>query len=403
MASDGARAVRSAPLPRARLAVLVVAVSWLALSARVRAEPSGRPGLPALAEAHKADRLVRLPFAWGTPRARQLSDELPEAGRTARGVFLSPFTIRRRGVDAVVRTLRGAHLTALVTDVKDERGMIVVPTDDPTLVPQRDVQLPQARETIAALHAAGIWVVGRIVCFKDGALAAAHPDFAPTSRGTGRQWRGHLGVRWVSPYLAAVQDRIVAAAREAERLGFDEVQLDYVRFPVEDEAEDAEWPGRGETLRRFVIARLLERLDRTLHVAISVDLFGLTPFHEGDPTGLGQSLEDMAPHVEVVTPMLYSASFDESTIATPAFGHRVAGIVGLAVDAASRRVGHAVAVRPFLQAFPRAEPEFGLSYIQAQLDAARAKGADGFLFWNPRSDYRTVYEAFRQLGGPRAP
>jgi len=370
---------------------------------RLAAEPWHRPDVPALAAGRKGDRLVRLPFAWGTPRDRHLSPELPEAGRTARGVFLSPFTIRRRGVADVVRTLRGARMTALVTDVKDERGMIVVPTDDPILVGARDVQWPDARAAIAELHGAGIWVVGRIVCFKDGALAAARPDLAPVDRGTGRTWRGRLGVRWVSPYVPAVQDRIVAAAREAERLGFDEVQLDYVRFPVEDEAETAEWPGQGETLRRFVIARLLERLDRTLHIAISVDLFGLTPFNEGDPTGLGQSLEDMAPHVEVVTPMLYSAAFDESTVATPSFGHRAGAIVGLAVDATRRRVGHTVAVRPFLQAFPRSEPEFGLSYIQAQLGAARNKGADGFLFWNPRSDYGTVYEAFRQLGGPAAP
>lgn len=381
--------------------VALLALALLAAGASpAGAEPWVRPAVPALAEGRQGDRLVRLPFAWGTPRARALSDELPEAGRTARGVFLSPFTIRRRGVTEVIRTLRGARMTALVTDLKDERGMIVIPTEDPLLVAERDVQLPDARAMVAELHAAGLWVIGRIVCFKDPALAAHRPDLAPTDRRSGRPWRGHLGVRWVSPYVSVVQERILAVAREAERLGFDEVQLDYVRFPVEDEAADAEWPGRGETLRRFVIARMLERLDETVHLAVSVDLFGLTPFNEGDPTGLGQSLEDIAPHVEVVTPMLYSAAFDESTVATPSFGHRAGAIVSLAVDAARRRVGHAVAVRPFLQAFARSEPEFGLSYIQASLAAARAKGADGFLFWNPRSDYRTVYEAFRQLGGP---
>lgn len=285
-------------LPRSTAARLLVPAVVVALGApHLHAEPWHRPDVPALAAGHKADRLVRLPFAWGTPRDRQLSPELPEAGRAARGVFLSPLTIRRRGVTDVIRTLRGARMTALVTDVKDERGMIVVPTDEPSLVATREVQLPDPRSMTAELHAAGIWAVARVVCFKDGALAEARPDLAPTDRRTGRAWRGHLGVRWVSPYMTEVQDRIVAAAREAERLGFDEVQLDYVRFPVEEEAEEAQWPGQGEALRRFVIARLLERLDRALHVAISVDLFGLTPFHEGDPTGLGQSLDDMAPHV----------------------------------------------------------------------------------------------------------
>jgi hypothetical protein len=381
-----------------RLAASLLVIA--AVGGAARADPWPWPLLPAPSEARQGDRLVRLPFAWGTPRARHLSAELPEAGRSARGIFLSPFTLRRRGAAEVAAGLRGARLTALVTDVKDERGRIVIPADEPSLAGQLDVQLPDVRTMLAALHAAGIWVVGRIVCFKDQALAEARPDLAPIDRTSGRPWRGHLGVRWVSPYATEVQDRIVAVARQAERLGFDEVQLDYVRFPVEDEAATAEWPGRSVTLRRFVIARLLERLDDALHIPISVDLFGLTPFNEGDPTGLGQSLEDMAPHVQLVTPMLYSSSFDESTVATPAFGHRVGTIVGLAVDAVRRRVGHQVAVRPFLQAFPRSEPEFGLSYIQAQLAAARARGADGFLFWNPRSEYGTVFEAFRQLGQP---
>jgi len=182
------------------------------------------------------------------------------------------------------------------------------------------------------------------------------------------------------------------------------VQFDYIRYPVDSRSEHAVFPSDDGTLRRRVIARFLEAVDAAIGIPISVDVFGLTVYRDGDPSGLGQSLEDMAPHIEILSPMLYASDFGDSWLRTQA-EHPIAPIVWTAVRAARRRLGPDIAIRPYLQAFDFRSPNYGTDFMKAQIQAARGAGADGFLFWNAGCAYSTVFRTlatmrpFRLWGG----
>ena len=50
---------------------------------------------------------------------------------------------------------------------------------------------------------------------------------------TGKIWRDPEKMGWVDPNHESVWDYNIALAVEAARMGFDEVQYDYVRFPTD--------------------------------------------------------------------------------------------------------------------------------------------------------------------------
>ena len=70
----------------------------------------------------------------------------------------------------------------------------------------------------------GLYTITRIVTFEDSYRAEFRPDEAYDGK-------------WINPTNPAAWEYPIALGEEACRLGFDEVQFDYVRFPSEDAAQ----------------------------------------------------------------------------------------------------------------------------------------------------------------------
>jgi hypothetical protein len=202
------------------------------------------------------------------------------------------------------------------------------------------------------------------------------------------------GGTWLDPHNTRNHELILALALEIQELGFDEVQLDYVRFPVDDATAWATFPAAGEGTRVDALVSLLRALDDGLRIPISVDVFGLAAYREGDPSGLGQDLERWARHVEAISPMLYVNSMRDWQVGRP---NRAQHLVQAGVAALRGRVGEQVVIRPYLQAFSTGADEFNPRFFQAQLRGAERGGADGFLFWHTSSRYTMLDSSARRI------
>jgi hypothetical protein len=251
---------------------------------------------------------------------------------------------------------------------------------------------------VKSLKAKGVYVIGRLVCFKDNLLPRLHPETAMRERGTGKIWRDQSGVAWIDPFSIVAHEHIVNIARAAQELGFDEIQLDYVRFPVEPGARNARFPNRKvKTMERHeAIAALLSQVDHALSIPLSIDVFGLTAYHPGDQDGLGQSLEHLAPYIDAISPMLYLANWPRFAWEDPK-PSRTRALVHNAVRRIRRRLGDNIAVRPLLQAFKFRAQNYGQAFIHNQIEAAETAGSSGYLFWNQSGNYRLVKVAWRRL------
>ncbi len=321
-------------------------------------------------------------------------DPVSARGQTARGLYVGASFVRNAGAEGVVRAVQGSHMNAAVIDVKDAAGRIHYDTDVPELETHETGWLGDARALVQQLHDADIYAIARIACFADRELPNELPDRAIKHiRNHDRVWVSWgTGGTWLDPYNEANHRMIVGIAQEAQALGFDEVQLDYVRFPVDDGTQYAYYPAQTEENHADVLMRLLRSVDEALTIPIGVDVFGLAAYRRGNPSGLGQDLERWTRHVEVFSPMLYVNSMRAWRRGED---DRAFNLVYDGVSRLRERVGERPVIRPFLQAFERGADDYGPGFIDAQVRAARRGHADGFLFWHPGITYGVVRQAMR--------
>src|SRR5213594_2747937 len=139
----------------------------------------------------------------------------------------------------LVRLADSTEINAFVVDVKDDTGCLLYPSDVKVAqeigatkcVRTRDVQ-----SKLDTLHAHDIYAIARIVVAKDPLLAQNKAKWSVQHR-DGGLWHDRMGMAWVDAYNDSVWIYAAQLAAEAIRLGFNEVQFDYVRFP--DEPKEA--------------------------------------------------------------------------------------------------------------------------------------------------------------------
>ncbi|HEU5395361.1 MAG TPA: putative glycoside hydrolase [Candidatus Methylomirabilis sp.] len=358
----------------------------------------------------------QLPFArdGGTVRVKALNyraaEVLVPAGEdrevtvrlepfTPRGVYLTFYGIGDRAIRTrTLELLERTALNTLIIDVKGDRGFISYKSEVPLAQAIGATRITTFRDVdvlLPALRAQGIYTIARIVTFKDPVLAAAHPEWAVRDERTGEPWLDNEGLAWVDPFRPEVWAYVTAIAREAAEKGFDEIQFDYVRFPTDGRIEHAVYsrlpdsPERVEAINGF-LAEAAAAV-KPLGAFVAADVFGYTLWRTDD-TGIGQRIEDMARHVDVLSPMVYPSSYH---LGIPGYRFSVAypyEIVYRSLARGRERLrGHPVRIRPWLQdfrdyAFDRRR--YTSRDVLAQTRASEeAVGVDGWMLWNPRSRY----------------
>jgi len=302
------------------------------------------------------------------------------------------------------RTLRGAALdlirdtalNALVIDIKGDRGLIAYPSEvalASEVGARHTTTIRDLPALVKDLHDRGVYVIARIVVFKDDPLATARPALAVKDT-NGALFRDREGLGWTDPFQREVWSYNIDIAVEAARAGLDEIQFDYVRFPDNGHMRFAEPSTRVSRTRAIdgFLAEARRRL-RPYNAFLAVDVFGYVCWNLDD-TQIGQQLEDIVQLVDYVSPMLYPSGFQ---FGIPGCRDPVANpyeIVRRSLDKARERTGVASArFRPWLQAFKDYafdRRQFDADDVQAQIHAAEDFGANGWMLWNPRNVYSNI-------------
>ena len=293
----------------------------------------------------------------------------------------------------LLRQLRDNDLNALVIDIKSVRGHIAYRSDIPLareIGAQRVRPLKDLPALLAVLKAQGIYTIARIAVFKDDLLSKGHPEFAVLTR-AGEIWRDRQQLGWTDPFSSKVWDYNIAVAEEAARLGFDEVQFDYIRFP--DRSDLIFSRAADDASRIAAINGFLDRARQRLAaypVYLSANIFGYICWHPWDGK-IGQRLSDMAARVDYLSPMLYPSGFQ---FGIPGHADPVAhpyAVVARSLQQAQQLAGlPAVRLRPWLQAFRDYafdHRDFAGEEIHAQINASDANGSHGWMLWHPASRY----------------
>ena len=284
--------------------------------------------------------------------------------------------------------LKRLGLNTIELDVKNEDGRIGFLAPVPLARSSGAARIYyKPWEAAARVHRAGLYLIGRVVTFQDPVVAEARPVLA-VKRADGSVWRGAGGLAWLNPYDRRAWKYVVDVAEAAARAGFDEIMFDYVRFPSDgDVASIRDSGARGseaETIAAFL--RYASGRLRPLGVRVSAAVFGLSATVD---VGVGQDPRLLAPAVDAISPMVYPSHY---TAGSYGLGEPNAApaetVAGALRDFRVALRGSGARLVPWLQAFSLGRP-YGLAEVQAQVDAARRAGADGFLLWEHEGLYGT--------------
>ena len=285
------------------------------------------------------------------------------------------------------------NMNALVIDVKGDRGFIPFKVDIPLaeeVGAQKTILFKDMKAVVASLKEQGLYLIARIVVFKDDPLAAARPQWAVKTTGGG-VFRDREKLRWIDPFRREAWDYNIAIAKASAAAGFDEVQFDYVRFP--DNRKVGFSKPTNQDSRTEAITSFLKAAHRALapyNVMVAADIFGYVMWNLDD-TGIGQKVDAALDAVDVVCPMLYPSGYQ---FGIPNYRNPVQNtyeIVYLSLQRAKERTGASpLRFRPWLQAFRDYAfrgGDFNEDRMRIQIKASDKFGASGWMFWNPRNVY----------------
>jgi hypothetical protein len=314
---------------------------------------------------------------------------MPRVPREIRGVHMTMGLASVEGKLSEYLALRAYGLNALELDVKDENGTIgFTSLNLPQLA--RDVGAASlhydGRGAARAAAEAGVYLIGRVVTFADPTLGSARTDLA-LQWPDGTAWRDPAGLAWLNPYDRRVWRYVADVAAAAAKVGFDEIQFDYVRFPSDGDLGSIVYPMSRREPKQRTIERFLAYASRRLKplgVRVSADLFGLAATRD---LGVGQSPARLGRHLDAIYPMVYPSHYvpGEYHLTDPeAFPGRT--VAASLADYQKAVRGMNVRIVPWLQDFSLSRA-YGLDEVTDQVSAARRANAGGFMLWNPLGVY----------------
>ncbi len=217
--------------------------------------------------------------------------------------------------DKLVKIADTTEINSIMIDIKDYSGRIGFKTDNPALAEavSDTCRAPDIADFIKVLHEKNIYVIGRITVFQDPYMSKVHPERAVRKVSDGGVWKDGKGLSFIDVGAREHWDYIVELSKESYKLGFDELNFDYIRFPSDGNMKDADYTlsvNKGKT-KPEALEEFFKYLREKLQpegIVMSADLFGMTTTNTDD-LNIGQVLERALPHFDFIAPMVYPSHY----------------------------------------------------------------------------------------------
>lgn len=333
--------------------------------------------------------------------------DYPEDG--VKGIFLTGSAATGESMNDLTHLLNTTALNAMVIDVKDDDGTIVMDLDsDHEFVQEFTREYVDAEALMHHLEEHNIYPIARIVIFKDTRLANLRPDLSFTDE-NGDVWSNRSGASFLNPYEREVWDYNIEVAKQAAKLGFKDIQFDYVRFPEGfasmdeqltysrgeyEESDSDNVQQRVDAVTDF-IATAREEL-KPYDVELSVDIFGYSALVREEPN-IGQSFTRISENVDVISSMIYPSHWGPGNlgIARPDLEpyNLVYNYMEVENEVLAELGEGAPRTRPWLQDFTASYlgagnfMRYGDHEVSEQIRALHEHGVEEYLLWNAASNY----------------
>lgn len=324
-----------------------------------------------------------------------------EAPPAVKGIYVTGPVAGHARMEEIIQLVEETELNAVVIDVKNDDGYITYSMDSETVealgaTVKYVKDMPALVET---LHEKGIYVIARVVAFRDPHLAEVKPEWS-VKRSNGSVYYDSSGLAWVNPYKREVWDYLVEVAGCAAADGFDEIQFDYVRFSTEIKAgevsygEDSSSVSKTEIITQFT-EYAHDKL-APLGVIVSADVFGTVIDNEYDSSVVGQDYAAISSNLDVICPMIYPSHYASGVYNQQYPNSAPYEMITGALTASESKLSalpetEKPVVRPWLQDFTaswiKPYQAYGAEEVRAQIQAVYDAGYSEWILWNASNRY----------------
>lgn len=327
-----------------------------------------------------------------------------------RGIYISGPMAGSPGLfQDILDDMENTEINTVVIDLKNDEGRITCNIDTPivTEIGACKNYVQDIEALIKTLKDRGLYVIARVVAFRDPYLAEMKPEWS-LHTSDGSLYRDKQGMAWVDPYCKEVWDYLVEVGTAAKEVGFDEVQFDYIRFSTDSTMKNVVYDeertqGRSKT---DVITEFCQYAYENLAsqgLFVSADVFGTIIGSEIDANAVGQIYTDMAKHLDYICPMVYPSHYgpgnfgleypDKQPYETILGAmQKSKAVMDKAADEDDHIHNQAI-VRPWLQDFTASYLgegkyiTYGYEEVQQQIQAVLDAGYDEWMLWSAANRY----------------
>jgi len=311
-------------------------------------------------------------------------NEFKEVNDQIKGIYLNGYLFNNDAKrEQINEILVGTDVNTLVIDVKTDNGHILFDTEIDEVSYLENIRAKYTKSDLQELkEIKDLYLIGRLVVYQDPLFAKVFPDEAVLDTRLNKPYSQN-GQYFLDPSSLKVQEYIINIALESCRLGFDEIQYDYIRYPDSNSKYTKFDTENNFENRTMNINSFLSKSRKLLHeegCLLSADTFGFILTNKQDG-GIGQNLETIVQNVDFISPMVYPSHYS-----TGSFGFQNPNkypyevITAALTDALDRGVDKNK-IRPFLQGFWHSNED-----IRYNIKAASDLGMD-WLIWNILSVY----------------
>jgi len=341
--------------------------------------------------------------------------EIQPGDEMTRDLAMQPFEARALYAPAAVFEAPGrleemlslldrSEANALVIDVKETDGQLFYATDLETAAEVgavRETPIFDLQELLPMLEKRGIYTIARMVVMKDNTSAVARPELAVRNSATGEPWRDNIGGAWLDPSAPGVAEYVASIAGDLADKGFDEVQLDYIRFFSDGpyDVADTNLPNT-QSFRLPAIDRVLRVVSQELDMTrtfLGADVFPIS-FIVPDDQGIGQRPEVIMPYVDYFCPMVYPSHYGPGVFGFEVPNNFPYEVIDQTLQIMNEQAeGLPIEIRPWIQDFGYGQfPPYTADQVRAEFAAAADNDAKGWMIWNARAAFTEA-----ALGPPR--
>ena len=305
-----------------------------------------------------------------------------------KGIYLNSYDfLNSEKMSSIKTIIDETVVNTLVIDVKTDHGHLMYESNVQESYEINNERVKFNKASLKELKTNhNIYLIGRVVAFQDPLFAKTYEESSVFNSKTNSIFSKN-GQYFLDPSDQKSRNYVLNVAIEACRLGFDEIQFDYIRYPDTIHKnlvyeEESTFNNRTRNINSF-----LDEATEILHgegCLVSADIFGYVLQTRSD-NGIGQHLETIVKSVDFISPMVYPSHYSNGS-----FGYQYPNkypyeVISAALNDGLSRGIEIKQLRPYLQGFWHTTED-----VRLNIKAAEDMGLD-WIIWNNSSMYDANY------------